>query len=151
MELKLPRYCSKSDHTIGYLLRTDLKSPEFLCATLEDGWHVAKIPGKTRIPAGRHEILLRNEGTLTGKYAAKFPGVHAGMLHLQDVPGFSYIYIHIGNDEDDTEGCILIGDTVYYQSRKLGDSTSAYRRIYPLIASELQSGNQVFITIEDIA
>lgn len=31
--------------------------------------------------------------------------------HLQDVPGHTYIEMHIGNTPADTLGCILIGDT----------------------------------------
>ena len=151
MELKLSRFCSRPDWTAGYLARTDLPKTEFLCATLEDESRVEKVVGETRIPAGKYEILLRTTGGLTEKYRKKFPEIHRGMLHLQGVPNFKYIYIHLGNTDDDTEGCILVGSAFDYNTGFLSYSTKTYKEIYPLIAEELAAGNQVFITIEDIA
>ena len=34
-----------------------------------------------------------------------------GMLHVLDVPNFKYILIHCGNTDEDTAGCLLLGDT----------------------------------------
>lgn len=151
MELKLLRICSRDDWTGGVLHRVDLKKPEFLCATLEDERRDVKVPGETRIPAGRYEILLRHEGGLTEKYQAKFPDMHKGMLWLQGVPGFDWIYIHVGNTANDSEGCILVGNTLDLKHGMLGESVNAYKHIYPLLSQELLHGNQVFITIEDVA
>ena len=33
------------------------------------------------------------------------------MLELQDVPNFKYILIHAGNTDEQTAGCILVGDS----------------------------------------
>lgn len=151
MNLKLLRICSREDWTAGVLLRTDLAKPEFLCATLEDEQRKVKVSGETRIPAGTYEILLRDEGRVTQRYFRKFPDMHHGMLHLQNVPGFKWIYIHIGNTDEDTSGCILVGNSMDYDKGMCLYSTNAYKHIYPLIASEILHGNQVFITIEDVA
>jgi len=151
MELKLSRICSRPDWTAGYLLRTDLPKPEFLCATLEDEHRDVKVKHETRIPAGRYEILLRREGRLTQKYKKKFPDIHNGMLWLQGVPGFEWIYIHIGNTDDDSSGCILVGQTLDFVKGFCGKSVAAYMDIYPLIERELSAGNQVFITVEDVS
>ena len=53
---------------------------------------------------------------------------------LQDVPNFQYVYIHIGNDDDDTAGCLLVGmgnsaDDVGF----INGSKQAYMKIYPII------------------
>lgn len=151
MELLLTRICTKEEWTAGYVLRTDLSAPRFLCATLEDGWHVAKIPGRTRIPSGRHEILLRDEGELNQKYYRKHPDIHKGMLWLQDVPNYEWIYMHHGSHHEHTKGCVLVGGTIDYETGSLTRSVEYYRQIYPLISNEILNGNQVFITIEDVA
>ena len=77
-----------------------------------------------------------------------------GMLWVRDVPGFEYILIHIGNDDDDSAGCLLVGDSQTQNITKsgfLGSSTDAYRRIYPPIADVLVNGGQVTITYKDYA
>jgi hypothetical protein len=107
-----------------------------------------KVPGETRIPAGTYQIKLRPEGGMNAKYAARFPADHRGMLWLQDVPGFEWVYIHIGNTDDDTLGCILVGDTANIEGT-LARSEQAYRRIYGTISNAILAGEPVSITVED--
>lgn len=136
---------------IGQFLWGSLK---FLCFTMEDQPNEPKVPGETRIPAGRYQIKLRSEGGMHGRYSAKFPW-HQGMLWLQDVPDFTFVYIHYGNYEKDTDGCILIGDGA--QSNVLDDgmvmsSVAAYTRLYDLLIGELTRENgEVYISVEDYA
>ena len=121
------------------------------CFTLEDAFHVAKIHGQTRIPSGEYEIKLRNDGTVTKKYEKEYGSKHKGMLWLQDVPGYKYIYIHIGNNEKHTDGCILVGMAANMKRgrKTVSYSEDAYRKIYSLIADCILSGEKVYITIED--
>lgn len=151
MRLKLLRLCSKPDWSAGVLIRCDLQTPQMLCSTMEDGRRKVKIAGRTRIPAGTYTIRLRTEGGLTQKYQQKFPDIHQGMLWLQDVPGFEWVYLHVGNTHEDSEGCILVGESINYETGFQGESVSAYRNLYPLIANEILGGGEVEITIEDIA
>ena len=47
---------------------------------------------------------------------------------------FEYILIHCGNDDDDTSGCLLLGDTQTQNNVSdgfVGASTQAYKRVYP--------------------
>jgi hypothetical protein len=72
------------------------------------------------------------------------------MLHVQNVPGFTHILIHIGNDDDDTAGCLLVADLASLRSYNLpGESTTCYKRIYPPIAKAIESGEEVWITIQN--
>lgn len=151
MRLKLPRICTRDEWTAGALIRTDVPRPQFLCATMEDTYRQVKVKAKTRIPAGTYKVKLRNEGTLTQKYALKFPDIHKGMLWLKDVPGFEYIYLHIGNDHEDSEGCILVGHTINYTTGFLGESVPAYKSLYTLVANQILNEDDVEITIEDVA
>jgi len=148
MKLLLKRLCFSQDFTAGALIWLD--NNQFLAATLEDEKRLVKKAAETAIPAGTYEIKLRNEGGLTKKYAAKFPEMHKGMLWLQDVPNFEWVYIHVGNTDDDTEGCILVGTTIDYSLGLLSESVVAYKSIYPIIASAILSGQKVEIEIVDL-
>ena len=147
MKLEVLRFSSQSDSTLGLLFDVT-NGREFLCYTLEDEYRTQKVYGETRIPAGEYEILLRTEGGHHEKYKAKFGDMHKGMLWLQDVPNFQWILIHIGNKDEDTAGCLLVGNSSTQNITEEGSiaaSTSAYRRIYPLIAAVLEAGEKVTI------
>jgi hypothetical protein len=145
MELLLTRFSGGEEATLGLLFR----DKDFQCYTLEDQYNEPKIPGETRIPPGRYQIKLRNEGGMVVRYKKRFDW-HLGMLHLQDVPNFKYVYIHVGNKDDDTDGCILVGDGQMSNVIERGQVTSsvlAYQRLYESILSAL-SQEEVWITIE---
>ena len=76
------------------------------------------------------------------------------MLEVCDVPNFKYILIHCGNTDEDTAGCLLVGDTQENNSTKtggfIGKSTQAYQRIYPPIAKALDQGETVSIAYRDL-
>ncbi len=149
MDIDVIRYSPGKDDTLGLFFINN----QFQCYTLEDEFRTKKVMGEARIPAGRYEIKLRTEGSFHQRYSKKFPAFHKGMLHLQNVPGFSFVLIHIGNDEDDTAGCLLVGsssNTNFIGKGFIGGSRNAYKLIYPKIANELLLGNQVFITIKDL-
>lgn len=150
MKLKLIRISSQKDSTNGILLIDD----KFVCYTLEDEERANKIYAETAIPRGTYKIKFRTEGGFHNKYKSKFSDIHKGMLELQDVPNFQYILIHVGNTDEDTAGCILVGDTQENNYTKkdgfVGSSTLAYRRIYPVIAKAVESGEEVSIEIVGI-
>jgi len=151
MKLELLRFSSGKDSTLGILSETTM-GRRFLCYTLEDEFRAVKVKKETRIPAGEYQIKLRTEGGFHQNYSKKYPSIHKGMLHLQNVPGFEYILIHVGNTDDNTEGCILVGDTSSQNIIKdgfIGESGPAYTRIYPPIASALLRGEMVTIKVVD--
>ncbi len=153
MKLEVLRFSSQVDSTSGLLLEvTDVKR-HFLCYTLEDERRALKVKGETRVPAGTYKIELRTEGGFHGRYSKKYPGLHIGMLHVQDVPNFEYILIHTGNTDEHTAGCLIVGDA--QENNKIladgfvGKSVNAYKRIYPSIAKAIQQGEEVTITYID--
>lgn len=146
MELKLPRFSGGDEATLGLLFMNGA----FFCYTLEDQFNEPKVPGETRIPPGRYQIKLRDEGKMTVRYAKRFD-FHLGMLHLQDVPGFKYVYIHTGNNDDHSEGCILVGDGQVQNVTERGSvqsSVAAYTRLYEMVIGALAL-EEIWITIED--
>lgn len=147
MKLRVVRYLSSDDFTLGMLLdETDGK--HFLCYTLEDEHREEKVMHETRIPAGTYNITLRTVGGFHGRYTKKYGDMHKGMLWVRDVPGFEYILIHTGNTDEHTSGCLIVGNS---SDRKgfIGSSVDAYKRIYPAIAEALERGEEVTITYED--
>ena len=143
MLLELFRKESNGDTTIGELFINSV----FQCYTLEDEHRDKKVMSETRIPAGTYVIKLQNNGIMTQKYAKRFPDIHKGMLWLQDVPNFTTIYIHIGNTDDDTRGCILVGKQ--HKNWKLVHSTIAYVPLYIKVVKAIEDGEEVTIKIVD--
>jgi hypothetical protein len=150
-DYKLFRYSSGPVSTLGLLMAGGHEGVRFRCYTLEDEFRAEKIPGKTRIPAGRYEIKLRTVGGMHQKYVAKYPW-HRGMLWLQNVPNFEWVYMHPGNKHEHTEGCILTGDGSNSNVLDDGSVTSsvvAYERLAKEVYFLLDEGKRVFITVED--
>jgi len=145
MEIKVLRVNDNSDSTIGLFYIDDV----FQCFTIEDEGRTEKVSGQTRIWSGTYEIGLRRVGGFHERYLKKFPDMHEGMLEVLDVEGFEYILIHIGNEEDDTDGCLLVGTscTSNLDNRGfIGHSTNAYKQIYPQILQALKNDEEVTIT-----
>jgi hypothetical protein len=73
-----------------------------------------------------------------------------GMLHLQDVPNFTYILIHAGNTDEHTSGCLIVGETQQdldiSDDGFIGHSGKAYKKtLCNKVAKELLLGKEVSI------
>jgi hypothetical protein len=153
LHLDLQRYAEGDESCLGILFERRGHDLEFLGFTLEDIPREKKIAGITGIPAGTYQIKLRKEGGFHAEYSRSghwAHDIHKGMLWLQDVPGFEHILLHPGNRDDDTKGCILVGDSASQnitEEGSIGSSRNAYRRIYPPIAAALEAGELVIITV----
>ena len=147
MEIDIVRYNSQDDFTDGLFLNNG----DFQVHTLEDEFRNKKVYGETRIPNGRRKIELRTVGGFHERYLKKFgSGFHKGMLWIKDVPGFEYVLIHIGNDEDDTAGCLLVGMSNNADKKGfIGGSVEAYKKIYPIIRDAILKGEDVYINFYD--
>ena len=99
MELELKRIFKGTEYTIGKLYIDG----EYFCDTIEDVVRIkddcsVKIYGKTAIPEGEYDVVM----TYWKKHSNWYP-------LLQKVKCFSGIFIHSGNDEEDSLGCIIVG------------------------------------------
>jgi hypothetical protein len=153
MKLEVLRFSSQKDSTSGILFDISNDKRKFLCYTLEDEHRIEKVWGETCIPAGEYNLGLRTVGGLDARYDKRFADIHMGMLHVLDVPNFKYILIHCGNTDEDTAGCLLLGDTqnsnLVQKNGFIGRSTLAYMRTYPAIAEALAGGEEVTIKYTD--
>jgi hypothetical protein len=145
MKLQVVRTQFGKDATNG-LLFIDGK---FECYTLEDQYQAVKVMHETCIPEGEYDIQFRKTGGFHTRYSAKYGNSYYGMLHLQDVPGFTYILIHSGNTDEHTSGCLIVGETQQDldlgKDGFVGQSVKAYKAMYRKVANELLQGKKVSI------
>lgn len=94
-----------------------------------------KIQNHTAIPRGRFAVVLAMS-------------THFGriMPHLMDVPGFAGILIHSGNIPANTEGCILVGQTIV-NSTTIGASRAAFASLFSQIEEAINAGQKVWCTV----
>ncbi len=146
MQIILKRFISDTQGTIG-TLHID---GEPKCFTMEDAHHDTKIYSKTRIPMGKYQIKLRDAGGMNKTYSKRYAN-HKGMLWLQDVPNFEWIYIHTGNTDAHTDGCILVGEiaNININRKMVGESRDAYIPLYEMISGAIFNGIKVNIQIID--
>jgi len=139
MEISVERITSDDDTTIS----TIYVDGAFVCFGLEDEYRETKTAGETRIPAGEYPVRLRDVGGFHARYGRKFSDFHRGMLHLQDVPGFEYILIHVGNTAVDTAGCLLVGTgaMTHGGDMSIQASVAAYKRLYMLVVDAAAAGD----------
>ena len=147
MKLILERNYPKENYTIGnlYYIDEETNAKKFICNTLEDtdrrlydGMDVEqikklKVYAKTAIPTGTYQITLN---VVSPKYVKRdyYKKVCGGKVpRLIGVKGFEGILIHIGNDEDDTAGCILVGQNKV--KGKVINSTKTFEKLYKILLS----------------
>lgn len=95
-----------------------------------------KVYGRTAIPTGEYSVYLRNS-----------PRFGKQMPYLSKVKGYSFVMIHTGNDEDDTEGCILVGrwngDTL-----RVENSRVTFAPILEALLDAHKRGEEITIKVE---
>jgi len=146
MFIQLMRLQDNGKSTIG----TMHINGTFECFTLEDTFNEPKIYSKTRIPDGEYDIKLRKEmSKVNTEYYKKYGDDHEGMLWLQDVPNFSYVYIHTGNKHEHTDGCILVGTGCDADKNRqtVNGSVLKYKKTYAKILQAIKDGETVTIQI----
>lgn len=133
MKLLLTRTEKNKHNTIGILSIDGI----FFCNTLEDTdrglkqtdsiEHIedVKVFGETAIPTGTYKVDMN---TVSPKFKDKeWAKPYEGKLpRLVDVPGFEGVLTHIGNSEQDSLGCVLVGEK---SGDKLINSTKTFKQL----------------------
>lgn len=150
MDIRVQRIRQGKESTLSELYIGEEK----ICYVLEDvvrPLNEAKVPGKTAIPAGRYKLAFNVYGAMNNRYASWYPKFHKGMLELQQVPNFSYIYIHQGNTVEDTAGCLLVGKQLrlVVDDYRIEQSRQAYVLLYKRIIA-LMEKEEVYIVISNL-
>lgn len=148
----LQRYSDNSDSTLGLLFEKLQSRLQFENYILEDEHRAKKVRGETRVDAGVWELKIQELVTpLTQKYRDKYPWFE-NHIEITGLPRHTSVYLHIGNDDDDTDGCPLFGDMVSNNTVDAGKvtySTQAFKRWYLKVYPHLKSGGKAFIDIRD--
>ena len=131
--IKIKRIALKDSYTIGKVTADDV----YVCDTIEDKVRVLKsakdkIYGETAIPAGNY----MGEVFFSQKFGYK-------VIRLFGVPFFSGIYIHKGNTQKDSLGCIIVGfnDKKGWVSRP----TEALDKLIKIVE---QGGGKCLVSVE---
>lgn len=141
MNITIERKASINGATLGVMYIDGL----FFCYTLEDvvrelkdvpvkEW---KIKGETAIPSGTYKLVI----DYSNRYKRPMP-------HILNVEGFEGIRIHGGNTSADTEGCILLGDTIV-DNNKIANSKIAFNRFFEKLDACLKDNKEVLIRLEN--
>lgn len=135
---------------------------------LEDEKREEKVHGETRIPDGRYEMALRYSPKFSKAYYRdadgniisqkerlrnpeminRYPDPHE-LIWVKDVPGFEFILWHWGNYDHNTDGCYLVGSTLFTHpkhGRAVGQSRMKYEEIYPILWRAIMKKGGVFVT-----
>ena len=149
MKINLIRTQFGDDATNGLLFIDEV----FECFTLEDQYQDKKVYGETCIPEGTYTVEFRKEGGFHNRYKAKYD-FHKGMLEIKDIPNFKWVLFHLGNTDENTAGCVLVGDTQQdldvSKDGFIGSSGNAYKKFYPKVATALENGESVSLIVSKI-
>jgi len=127
MKLLLKRTTRTNKSTIGELFIDG----KFECYTLEDVEREVKVYGKTAIPKGTYKVIINP----SNRFKRLLP-------LLLKVPNFEGVRIHPGNTAENTEGCILLGQTKSVDF--IGKSKLAFDKFF----DKLHKAKECTITIQ---
>lgn len=135
MEITVKRINKTNDYTIGQMFIDD----EYFCDTLEDTVRDLtnvkdKIYGRTAIPAGTYSVIL----DYSGHFKKLLP-------HILDIPFFSGVRIHGGNDVEDTNGCILVGS--YHHAGYITESQTTMEKLMKKLRETINKGDRITLSI----
>lgn len=151
MELTLNRILKTNDYTIGELY----VDGAYLCDTIED--RVRSLPetcpntpkgkaceckekvyGKTAVPSGTYKVKLG--------YSNRFKRV---LPQILSVPHFLGILIHTGNNNSNTEGCVIVGTWDGKTENWVSNSRVAFNKLMPLLEAATDKKEEITITINN--
>jgi len=135
MKIEVKRFEYGTNFTISRLFLDG----SFQCYVLEDVVRTTgiKIKKITAIPAGEYKLDL--------DFSPRYQKI---MPHILSVPGFEGIRIHSGNTDEDTEGCLLVGE-VWPGGNMITGSRSAYSKLFPKLQEAKDRKEDILITIVD--
>ena len=153
MKLLLRRIFKGPSYTIGKLFINGV----YECDTLEDQDRgltsqmsleeikAKKVYGVTAIPTGTYSI---NMTTVSPKFKDRaWAKPYKGVLpRLENVKGYEGVLIHVGNDQEATSGCLLVGENKI--KGKVINSTACFHELMGELLKAHDRGEDISIEIQ---
>jgi hypothetical protein len=110
--------------------------------------------GDKRIPAGIYELKIHPvETPKTIIFRKSSMPYLERFIEVVGIPGFSLVFFHVGNDQNDTEGCQTPNDVMGNNNVSTGKegsgSTAAVKRFYEKVYPYLKSGGKCIYEVRD--
>ena len=153
------RFVSQPDWTISRVEANGVKGYH-----IEDEIRKVKVHGETCIDASTYnlatryspkfsdqfywnesgQILIEKKDYLKIAPENRQPWVPHELIWLTNVPNFQYVLIHWGNTDDDTDGCLIVGDSLGMLNKQgaVFNSRKFYRKFYAAVYSKIKAGGQ---------
>jgi hypothetical protein len=143
MESKIIRVAQGKESTLSQLYINGI----FQCYLLEDKIRDVKIAYQTAIPKGVFSLKLNTHGAKNVNYKKAFGKLHQGMIEINGLPNFSFVYIHSGNTIKDSAGCPLCGFGFRFVdgNYQVTQSVAAYKMVYPKLVALAKLETNVMI------
>lgn len=153
MKIALKRIFTNNQYTIGHIYIDGT----YVCDSIEDSDRglkdsmsldeikARKIKDRTAIPQGNYKVTMNviSPRFSKKKYYKEFCG--GRLPRLVGVKGFDGVLIHIGNDQNSSSGCILLG---YNKEKgKVLNSREAFEKLYMMLDSANRHGEKIEIKI----
>lgn len=144
MYIQVFRVRFKETRTVGQLYIDG----DLFCFTLEDKMRQVtnqpiekwKVHGETAIPTGVYKIVLQYS-----------PHFGPDTISLLGVPGFTGVRVHSGNNETNTEGCLIVGYRLTDDGTiKYGTTKPALLDLKGKIRQAIDSAEEVYMEISNV-
>ncbi len=154
-----------SDSTLSEVLIDGVKS----FFSIEDEERLVKVKGETRVDAGTYPLALRDSQKFSSSYLVNPNGsfqiisaknateiqkstwLPHKLIWVKNTPRHEFILMHWGNTDDDTDGCLIIGEAIGFIKGQQAVllSRTCYEKWYPILAKEISIGNSLIEYIRD--
>ena len=133
---RLVPFCDTLEPTWRNLLGIELApGEENIYFSRQSGVKARKKKGQTAIPEGSYRVLITKSPAMGGKW----------LPLVMSVPGFEGIRIHAGNTRADTQGCILVGQSLAMGT--LTQSRQTLERLMRHISACMERTEPVWLTV----
>lgn len=148
INLTILRISDDGETVVGKLFLNEV----FYCYTLEDSHSDEKIRAEILPAPGAYSLRLnQNDQAVASVYQQLYPGWFSFPLQLQNVPGFTAVYILNNSNDAPDHASIMVTDTLQVSNKEafLKSSEATFKRLYLWLRQALEKGISARIIIKE--